>query len=58
MGYSRDTGKLRRVLFDIDESDVEAEIGAEEGSGVSTGAAANHCNFYFRVRHVSLSDSV
>jgi hypothetical protein len=47
-----------RVLFNIDQSDLKAEIGTEEGSGVTTRAAANHCNFYVLVRHVSLPNSV
>ncbi len=46
------------VLFKIDEGDVKAKVGAEESSGVTAGSAANHCNFYVRVRHVSLPDFV
>src|SRR5208337_667423 len=44
-----------RVLFRIDEGDVEAEVGTEESRGVTTRAAAHYRNFYVRVRHVSLS---
>ena len=46
------------VLLAVDEGDVKTEVGTEESRGVTTRSAADHCNFYVRIRHVSLPDFV